>query len=178
MTQFKQTELQLDHQVDTGTWRHYLNGTLTVLHCHHYATLYSQLADDCELLDAKKLLAECAEDAFLPVLADYFAQEGIDAVKDRIAIAEEYFAAYGLGKMTVVCAGSESGEVVLEHSHVDEGWIKKWDRRDAPVNFIGCGYIAAVFAAVFDRPARSFDVCEVQSIVSGAECSRFTVVCN
>ncbi len=178
MAQFKTTELHLDHQIDGRTWRHYLNGELSVLHCHHYATLYSQLADDCELLDGKKLLMECAEDSFYPVLSNYFAENGIDTTAERIAIAEQYFAAYGLGSMRVSCAGPDSGEVVLDHSHVDEGWVKKWSKRDAPVNFIGCGYIAALFAAVFDRPTRAFDVTEVQSIVSGAECSRFNVVAN
>lgn len=177
MAEFKRTELKLDHAVDQRNWRHFLNGHLSVLHCHHYATLYTQLAEDCDLLDGKKLLMECAEDAFYAVLSDYFSQHGIDTVRDRIDIAEQAFAAYGLGKMHVTCAGAESGRVELDHSHVDEGWIKKWGKRDQPVNFIGCGYIAALFATVFGKATRSYRVTEIQGIVSGAGCSRFNVVC-
>ena len=119
MAQFKKTEIQLDHQIDQVSWRHYLNGQLSVLHCHHYAALYTQLADDCKLLDGKQLLIECSEDAFLEALSLCFAGQGIDAITDRIAIAEQLYAAYGLGRMHVVCAGPESGQVELDHSHVD-----------------------------------------------------------
>jgi len=175
MTQFKKTELQLAHETDPKTWRHYLNGRVTVLHCHHYACLYSQLADDCSLLDAKKLLASTSKESFLPVLADVFADHGATATKDRVTLAEQLYAAVGLGKMRVAYAGPESGEVELEHSHLDEGWMKKWGKRDEPVNFIGCGYVAALFSAVFGKPAGSYEVREVQSIVSGAEQSRFIV---
>jgi hypothetical protein len=153
-----------------------MNGQVSVLHCHHYATLYSQLADDCGMLDGKKLLAECTEDTFYHTLTSYYAEHGIGNIEDRIAIAEQYYAASGLGKMKVVCAGPESGVVELAHSHIDEGWIKKWGKRDKPVNFITCGYIAAVFSAVFGQEKRSFAVTETASIITGAERSQFNVV--
>jgi len=178
MAVFKKTEIQLEHKFDSKTCRHTLNGRVSVLHCHHYASLYSQLADDCGMLDGKKLLAEVTEDTFSAVLADYYEEYAICDVADRISIAEQYFAATGLGKMKVTCAGPESGAVVLEQSHVDLGWVKKWGQRDKPVNFIGCGYIAGMFAAVFGKSTRSFHVKETQSIVSGAEQSLFSVVAN
>lgn len=170
--------LALDRAFDPKTCRHYLNDTMHVLHCHHYATLYSQLADDCSILDAKKLLAECAEDSFYGVLMAYYEDHGITDIVDRIAVAEQYFAAAGLGKMEVVCAGPDGGDVELIHSHVDEGWIRKWGQREDPVNFIGQGYVAALFCAAFGKPVRSFAVTEVASIVAGAERSAFQVVSN
>lgn len=81
-----------------------------------------------------------------------------------------------MGKMRITCAGAESGEVELDHSHVDEGWINKWGKHDQPVNYIGAGYIAGVFAALFDQPNQTYTASETQSIVSGAERSLFTVV--
>ncbi len=176
MAVFKQTELKLDHRFDPITCRHTRNGATEVLHCHHYASLYTQLADDVSMLDGKKLLAECAEDAFAGLLKSYFAENGICTVEDRIAIAEQYYASAGLGKLKVLFAGSDSGRVELIHSHIDEGWIKKWGKRDKPVNFITSGYIAALFCAVFDLPARSVNVSEVKSIVCGDAQSQFNVV--
>ncbi|MBN2083178.1 hypothetical protein JW859_13350 [bacterium] len=176
MAVIKKTEIELVHKFNSQTCRHTLNGHTSVLHCHHYATLYSRLADDCGMLDGRKLLFECAEDSFLEVLCSYYAEQGIDSIEDRIAIAEQYYAVTGLGKMNIKCAGAESGEVELLHSHVDEGWIKKWGKRDSAVNFITCGYIAAVFSAVFDHPARSYTVAEFASLVKGDERSRFNVV--
>jgi len=170
--------LTLDRAFDPKACRHYLNDTMHVLHCHHYATLYAQLADDCSILDAKRLLAECAEDSFYGVLTAYYEAQGTEGIVDRIAVGEQYFAAAGLGRMEVVCAGSDGGDVQLVHSHVDEGWIKKWGQREEPVNFIGLGYVAALFAAAFGKPVRSYSVTEVESIVAGAERSVFQVVSN
>ena len=176
MTRYAKTELVLNKEFDTQTCRHRIDGNTTVMHCHHYATLYTQLAMDCGMLDATTLLAECAEDAWEEYLRNYYQTQGIANVADRISLAEQTYAAAGLGKMRVTCAGPESGEVILEHSHVDEGWIKKWGTNDSPVNYIGGGFIAGAFAAIFDRPVRAFVAVETEGIVTGAQRSRFTVV--
>ncbi len=176
MVKFKDTELKLEHYFDRKNCRHFVNGNSSVLHCHHYATLYTQLAEDCEMLDGVKLLAECAEDCFYETLTSYFKNNEIDKIKDRIKIAQEYYVASGLGRMIVKYAGTESGEVILEHSHVDEGWIKKWGKREKPVNYIACGYISGMFSAIFDSPVRTYEVHEITGIVSGAENSVFNVV--
>lgn len=176
MVTFKKNELVLDHQFDPRSCRHTVNGTVNVLHCHHYATLYSRLADDCGILDGKTLLAEVAEDTFYEILAQYYQEHGVQSVAMRVSIAEQYYAATGLGQMQVICAGPESGEVKLIHSHVDEGWIKKWGKFERPINFMTSGYIAGLFCAVFNRPLRSFHVTERESIVTGADRSLFEVV--
>ncbi len=178
MAVMKKTEIVLDHRFDSKSCRHTMNGKTSVLHCHHYATLYCQLADDCGMLDGKKLMAECAEDVFFDVLAAYYDEHDVNDLADRLAIGEQYYAAAGMGQMEVQCAGRESGEVELIHSHVDEGWLKKWGQRDKAVNCITAGYIAAMFAAAFDLPPRSYSVNEVASIVSGAESSKFDIVAN
>jgi hypothetical protein len=178
MAIMKKTEIILDHKFDPKTCRHTLNGAVSVLHCHHYADLYSQLANDCGMLDGKKLLAECAEDCFMDILASYYSEYGVTDIDEKIAIAEQYYAATGLGQMKVLNAGPESGEVELIHSHVDEGWMKKWGKYEKPVNFITCGYIAGIFNAIFDLPTRTFSVTEEASIVAGAERSQFKVVIN
>lgn len=174
----RKTEFILDHRFDPKSCRHYVNGRPSVLHCHHYASLYTQLAEDCGMLDGKKLLAEVAEESFYEVLSDYYCQHNISGIEDRVAIAEQYYGITGMGEMIVTCAGPDSGEVKLLHSHVDEGWIKRWGKRKQPVNFITIGYISGLFAAVFNRSLKSYSVTENLSIVSGAEYSSFNVVAN
>lgn len=176
MAIIRKTEIVLDQKFNTQSCRHSMNGFDFVLHCHHFTTLYSRLADDCGMLDGKTLLAEVAEDVFGDVLSSYFRDNQIQSVEDRIAIAEQYYAVTGMGLMKVLCAGTESGEVELKFSHVDSGWIKKWGKRDVPVNFITCGYIAGMFSAVYGKPSRSFSVLETQCIVSGADSSKFEIV--
>jgi len=176
MTQYKRTELVLDKAFDAQSCRHEIAGNPVVLHCHHYTALYTQLALDCSMLDAKALLAECSEDTWEDFLSAYYRTHGISSIPERIALAEQTYAAAGLGRMRVTCAGPESGEVTLDHSHVDAGWFKKWGQHSTPVNFIGAGFIAGLFAAVFGRPVRTYVATETQGIVCGASCSRFTVI--
>lgn len=174
----KKTDFVIDRSFDPKSCRHSINGDVQVLHCHHYATLYSQLAIDCGMLDGKKLLMDVAEDSFYKTLTDYYKAHNLTDMDDRIAIAEQYYAVAGLGKMKVKCMGPDSGEVELAHSHVDEGWVKKFGKSETPVNFITAGYVAGLFAAIQDKQPRSFSVKEVQSIVSGADSSLFEVVTN
>ncbi len=167
--------VQYQRAFDPRRCRHSIEGRVTVLHCHHYATLYTQLADDCSLLDARKLLASVAADTFYQVLKDIQARRSITSVADRIAAAEDYYAFSGLGRLKVIAAGPDSGEAELERSHIDEGWIRKWGRRDKPVNFVTQGYLAATFAAVFDGRPEQYAVKEIASIVAGQERSRFLI---
>lgn len=64
----------------------------------------------------------------------------------------------------------------MSSSHIDQAWLRKWGQRPMPVNFVGQGYLAALFAAVYGRPVRSYTVNEYASIVAGAEQSLFAVV--
>jgi predicted hydrocarbon binding protein len=172
MTTFIKNDLLLEHVFDKKTKRHYLNGFLSVLHCHHYASLYTQLAIDA---GESVLLKECSRETFSEVLASYFDNNVIDSIEKRIGIACQYFSAMGLGKMEVSFLGDESGEVVVSASHIDSGWMKKWGEYDKPVNYIGAGYIEAMFESVLDAPQNTFNAEEVQSIVTGAETSIFKV---
>jgi predicted hydrocarbon binding protein len=170
------TQLKLDHKFDASRKRHYLNNVLTVLHCHHYATLFTQLALDAkELVDGTQILNESAEDVFFQVLSDYYSSNGISGTKERMDVAAQMFVALGMGKMDIVSADEKGGEVDMPFAYLDEGWLKKWGNYKEPVNFISAGYLSAMFAAVFGKPTRTYKAIETQSKVMGAEKSKFKV---
>jgi len=173
MTQFTKTSLLLDHKFEGKTKRHFINNFQTVYHCHHFTTLYTQLAIDA---GETCLLARTAEDSFHALLCDYYENHEIFDISERIEIACQYYAAVGMGKIVVNFLGNDSGEVCSPHSHIDTGWIKKWGQYDKPVNYIGCGYINAMFAAILDLPVGSFESKEIKSIVKGADASMFKIV--
>ena len=172
MSEFRKTELILDKKFDPIRKRHYLNNELVVLHCHHYSTLYTQLAIDAGETD---LLHEVAENSFYKLLVDYFEENNIDSLEEKIDLACQYYSAVGLGKMQVTYMGDHSGEVELAHSHVDKGWITKWGNYDKPVNYISGGFISAMFSAISGNPKGTFKTMEVKSIVKGDETSVFKI---
>ncbi len=167
-------EVKYDHYFDQKRNRHYLNGVLSVLHCHHYTSLYTQLAVDA---GETELLKETARDTFRDVLDGYFRENPeVDTLQAKLEIACQYYGLLGLGVMKVLFLGDDSGEVEVPSSHTDSGWIKKWGQYDKPVNYITAGYVEAMFESVLGVAPRSFMATETQSIVMGANTSKFKVV--
>lgn len=168
--------LNLTHKFDPSAKRHYLNNQLTVLHCHHYSTLFTQLAIDAkELVDGTKILQDVSEDVFFEVLSNYFKENSISSTSERVEIACQLFSAMGAGKMVANSADENGGDIELPMAHVDQGWLQKWGQHKEPVNYIGAGYIAGMFSAVFNKPKGAYKVEENQSQAMGAGKSVFKV---
>ena len=166
--------LELKHTFDEKTYRHFLNGTHIVLHCHHYMSLTTKLAEDHDDIGGTRILAEVAEDSVRPLFDEYIKSHSLAPGDARLKMAEEFYSVMGMGRMAVT--GNETtGKVVLSRSHVDQGWQKKWGNHTKPVNHFTRGYIAAMFGVAFDKPARSYKVTETESMVMGNASSTFVV---
>jgi hypothetical protein len=158
--------LKLEYTFDPGTYRHFINGHATVLHCHHYMSLTTKLAEDLKDLGGPRILRESAEDSIRPMLEDYCQKHGITAVTDRLAVGQEYYSVMGLGKIEATAAEG-GGEVRILRSHVDEGWVKKFGKHNQAINHFTCGYAAAMYAVAYGKPPRSFAVIESASLALG-----------
>jgi predicted hydrocarbon binding protein len=167
--------LEVEFSFDNKTYRHYMNGFLSVMHCHHYMTLLTKLSENFDDVGGTRILRESAEDSVLPMFNDYIHKHGIASPEEKLNVGKEYYSVMGMGMMQVNSSEQGGGEVTLTRSHVDQGWIKKWDKNSNPINYWTCGYIAAMFASAFDKPARSYEVKEISSIVKGDETSKFIV---
>ncbi len=172
----KRLEFEIEHKFDAKNSRHFLNGFCTVLHCHHFATLYTQLADDAKDFHGERLLKEASEDTFFHVLSEYFCANNITAVDDIVSISEQYWKAVGMGLIRFTAVGPFAAAAEMEYSHVDEGWLKKWGSREEPVNFITSGFVAAVASLCNGKPPRAYQVREIQSLVRGDAVSAFKAV--
>ncbi len=158
--------LHVNFTFDQNTYRHAVNGCESVLHCHHYMCLTTKLAHQFAKIGGARILRETAEDSVRPMLDSYIAEHKVASAAERLVVGAEYYALFGMGKMEIE-GDADKGEVRLLHSHVDEGWIKKFGKSDKPVNDFTRGFVAAVFAAAFDKPARSYEVRETASIATG-----------
>lgn len=166
--------LQLDYTMDDDTFRHYLNGHCVVMHSHHYLALITSLVESLGEVGGTQILVEVVEESMREIFDDYIGRHAVASAGERLAVGAQYYSVFGLGQLEF--AGDEKGgEAILTSSHLDEGWLRKWGGRDLPVNHFTCGYIAAAFAAAFERPAGSYQVREEASIVAGAPEGRFIV---
>ncbi len=173
-SQGSKAKFHAEQKFDAKQMRHYVNGKVSVLHCHHYATLFSQLAMDARQFGGVQILLDTSRDVFGGVLKDYYQKNGITDRSERIAIAEQYCSFTGLGCVELKL-GDTGGTATMSHSHVDEGWLKKWGQHDQPVNYIGQGFLKAACAAIFDLNPDKVSVEETQSIVRGASTSYFSL---
>jgi hypothetical protein len=108
------------------------------------------------------------------IFDDYIVKNNLTSAQDKCNVGREYFSVFGLGKM-IVSGNDNGGEVRLVHSHIDEGWVKKWGNHDKPINHFACGYIAAMFGAAFDKPLNTYAVTEAASIAVGDPENKFIV---
>lgn len=144
-------------------------GYQSVLHCHHYLTLTTQMAEDSDdLLGGVGILISTMEEVMFEVLGDYFRKNKITALKNKVDVVESYFAFCGLGQMQIKHYGDFSCEAELLHSHIDEGWAKKWKKRNKPVGYVNRGYLQGALKAI---DGQSWDSRETKCIVSGAKSS-------
>jgi hypothetical protein len=166
--------LRLEYSHDDETHRNFLNGQPVVMHSHHYLALITKLVEDLADIGAPEILRHTVEDTMRAVFDDYISKNGLASAQDKCNVGREYFSVFGLGKM-VITGDENGGEVRLLRSHVDEGWVKKWGVHSKPINHFTCGYIAAMFAAAFNKPARSYLVTEIASIAAGDSEGKFIV---
>lgn len=159
--------MQVDFTFDDGTFRHYMNGHPSVLHCHHYMALTTRVATKFRSLGADRILAESTEDSMRVLLDDYVRKHSLPVGLERLRMAAEYYAVMGLGRLQLE-GDASGGTVTLQRSHVDEGWVKKFGPCDHPINHVTRGYAAAAFACAFERSARAYVVTEASSMAMGA----------
>ncbi|MFH1985085.1 MAG: hypothetical protein ABIL58_24880 [Pseudomonadota bacterium] len=172
----RKRRLEIVEKFDPDSCRQYLNECCTVLHSHHYAALISQLADDADDFDGIYHLRRAAEETFHEVLGHYFHRYGTGSLEERIAVTEQYWETVGMGQIRFKCVEKYAVCAEMEFSHVDQGWLEKWGRRDKQVNFITQGYVAAAAALFTGRLPGNFTVREERSLVAGHDVSVFKAV--
>lgn len=162
-------EINRQHKFDKTSCRHSLMGFQTVLHCHHYLTLTTQMAEDSEeMVGGVSILISTMEETIYKVLKKYFLDNKIKTLDDKIALIESYFSFCGLGQMKIKHFGDYSTTAELLHSHIDEGWIQKWGKRDKPVGYVNRGFLQGALKAVNEFEWESQ---EDRCIVSGDKIS-------
>lgn len=172
MEKYKKVRLDVKHNFDTRTSKHFLNSIETVFHCHHYTALYTQLAMDADETD---LLTQTAAESFYDMLKNYLDKHDDFNLNEKIELIISYYSLIGLGKMQLQYLGNNSGKAILHFSHIDKGWIHKWGNSNRPVNFITCGYIKAMFAIINEKPVHYYNVVEKKSIAMGDKESEFKI---
>jgi hypothetical protein len=166
--------MQVEYTFDDKSFRHFMNGFEVVMHCHHYLTLTTKLAEDFSEFGGIRILNESVEDAIRPLLDDYVQKNQVPAGAERLAVGARFYELMGMGLMSAT-GDAAVGQATLTRSHVDQGWLAKFGPADRTLNYFTCGFLAAVFACAFDRPARSYQVVETAGLAKGDATGKFEI---
>lgn len=166
--------LNLDFKFDNNTYRHYMNDSLAVLHCHHYLCLTTKTAIQFKDIGGIDILINTVIDTIGPILTDYIEKNEITSFKEKIDVGAQFYSVMGLGKMEAKRT-QKGWQIELSRSHIDKGWISKWGVEDVCINFFTVGYITAMFSIASGMFPVNFRVEEISSIVSGRDTSSFLV---
>lgn len=167
-------ECDFNQEFDPNHMYQYVNNEISVMHCHHYAALFTKLAIEMEKIGGTSHLRDSMEESSYLTLQRLFLSQKISAKEEKIQIAQQYFGLSGLGQLELT-VNTSGGSAKMIHSHVDEGWVKKWQKEKRPVNFIGQGYVIAAFSMINDKPIGAYDIEETKSIVKGDRFSEFII---
>ena len=107
-----------EHRYNPKNSRHYLNNCSTVLHCHHYVSLITQLALYTDQFSGEIILKDTAEDVFYSVLRDYFEANLVQSPEDKVEVARDYYRYIGMGLIDFTVTATNI-QAKMEYSHVD-----------------------------------------------------------
>lgn len=167
--------LDLKHSFDNITNQHFHGNFSVVLHCHHYMSVFIDLANEFEGKGGPETMIDAAAETFGSFLRLYFLNAGIRDPKERVNVAEQYWKSIGMGVIKIDTNGKDSAKASMDYSHVDEGWLKKGKRTSKPINYITQGFLKGVMQAVHGGTIDNYRVTETNSLALGARKSEFEV---
>ncbi len=167
-------QLNFRHSYDSITNQHFHRNFSVVMHCHHYFSVFIELAHAYEKQGGPRFMQEAAAETFGSFLRLYYLEDGIKDLGERIRIAEEYWRQVGMGIIRISTQDPTYGSARMNYSHIDEGWLKKGAPTSRPINYVTQGFLAGFMQAAYTGGrSRTYEVKETKSLVLGDEYSQF-----
>ena len=153
-----------------------LSGVPVSLHCHHFNCGLLKVIEKFPQVDAHGILVRTAAEEFYRNFRKHLAGKpqgfsGADALQE----AAGFYRFLGFGRLDLSHLGEEGGTAFSDSSYFVVGWLAKYGRRQTPVCYVTCGFIAGVLATVFNGTPETYEVSETDCMVSGGECCTFSV---
>lgn len=171
-------------EIDAAHSRIRIGGHEVAFHCDKFNTrIIKGLEDVIGVDDARNLLVTSAENAAYKMFSDFLVGDhkaSFDGLspEDKIATLLEIGKKLGYGSATAKSVSDSGGEFSAPHSYLAEGWLENMDRwnwklRENPVCSDMSGFLQAVLAFSFGKPAGSYKVTETTCKAKGDDACTF-----
>jgi len=170
--------VELSLKIDFNEEKRLINisGTLMAVHCHHFNTNLFQSLEDAGYVDGLKIVQEAAEKVAFQQLKKIYEEHNASSWSDKMSLAKQIFKKFGFGTLNLETLGEDgTGECVSPVSHLVKGWLSKFGKREKPLCYFTCGFIAGAVEAATGTELGAFKVSEAKCISVGENACVFEV---
>lgn len=137
--------------------RNYLEigGEAMIFHCHHYLTNLHKTILDAKNIDSRPFLIGSAADAVYGQFKNLSENLTIDESKK---LAEEIYKCFGYGLINLNSLDENGITLQTKKSFFSKTWKMKFGKSDIPMDFYTLGFLAAVYAVIFNKKLSDINV--------------------
>ena len=152
------------------------NGSPISLHCHHYNCGLLKTIEEIPHIDGPTVVVETAAEEFFVNFRQLLSTESEDVSPEKaLQEASELYRLMGFGRLDLSKLTARGGIAYADSSYYVTSWLAKYGRRETPVCFFTCGFIAGIAGAVFDGTPYTFGVKERKCMMLRHERCEFVV---
>jgi len=152
------------------------NGSLLSLHCHHYNCGLLKTIEELSQIDGQAVIVESAAEEFFGNFRQLLSNELEGMSPDKaLQEASELYRFMGFGRLDLTKLTARGGIAYGHSSYYVTSWLAKYGRRDTPVCYFTCGFIAGIVGAVFDVTPHTYEVKETECMILRHERCEFVV---
>jgi len=142
------------------------DGALISLHCHHYNCGLLKTIEEISQIDGHAVIVETAAEQFFRSFRELLSKASKEMSPDQaLQEASELYRFMGFGRLDLTELTARGGIAYGYSSYYVTSWLAKYGRRDTPVCYFTCGFIAGIVGAVFDVAPQTYDVKERQCMM-------------
>jgi hypothetical protein len=126
-----------------------VGGEAMIFHCHHYLNYLMRSILDADYIDSRPFFIGSAADAVYGQLSNLC--QGLSPDQAKVMAAEVY-KTFGYGLIDL--SGMTEAGITLKtvKSYYSKTWVMKFGHSQKPVDYYTCGYLAAAYAVIYQRP--------------------------
>lgn len=142
-----------------------IGGEAMIFHCHHYLLNLQRTILDAEYIDSRLFLIGSAADAVYYQLKNLCVDLDINESKK---MAEDIYKTFGYGLINLDSMDEKGIELKSTKSYFSKTWqLKFQEKSDKPVDYYTTGFLAAAYAAIYDKNLKDINAVQTTCMACG-----------
>ncbi|MFA6143928.1 MAG: hypothetical protein WCW84_06400 [Sulfurimonas sp.] len=147
-------------------------GEAMIFHCHHYMNYLQRSILDAEYIESHLFLIGAAADSVYNQLATLCVGLDIESSK---RLAEQMYKTFGYGLIDLSTMDENGIELQTDKSFFSQTWQMKFGASKKPVDYYTTGYLAAVYAVLYNKSLKEIEAMQVSCMACGDQFNKHSI---